>query len=105
MNLDELHQHREALLLALGIGLLQARIIWRLVRERNYCRELLLREQQSHIQKQSETLRTSIERQNELLKIVATAFASGEPPTLADLLSKAEQDWSLTRSKTPRAPG
>ncbi len=102
MNLDHLHEHREALLLALGIGLYQARTIWRLVRERNYSRELLLREQLSHTQKQNEILKRSVERQNELLRILSTAFASGEPPTLDGLLSHAERDWSLTSSKTPR---
>ena len=102
MNLDHLlHEHREELLLALGIGLSLARSLWRVVRERNCCRALLLLEQQSHMQKQSETLRKSIERQNEILRILSTAYASGEPPTLDDLLSHAERDWSLKSSKTP----
>jgi hypothetical protein len=103
MNLDHLlHEHRDECLLALGIGLSVARTMWRVVRERNYSRELLLREQQSRISSESEQLRQSIERQNEMLKLVLTAFASGEPPTLESLLSSAEQDWSLTSSKTPR---
>lgn len=101
MTTEELHLLYAALCAALGIISLQARTIWRLVRERNYSRELCLREQQSHMQKQSETLRNSIERQNELLKILATAFASAEPVTLDDLLSHAERDWSLKSSKTP----
>lgn len=88
---------------ALGIGLYQAQTIWRLARERNYCRELLLREQQSHIQKQNELLKRHIARQNELLKVVLTAFSSGEPATLEDLLSSAERDWSLRSSGTPPA--
>jgi hypothetical protein len=104
MNLDHLlHEHREELLLALGIGSYLAQAFWRVVRERNCCRALLVREQHSHMKQQSETLRNSIERQNELLRILATAFASGEPPTLESLLSHAERDWSLTSSKTPRA--
>jgi len=86
---------------ALCIGLYQARTIWRLVRERNYCRELLAREQQLHIAKQSETLKNSIARQNEMLRILARAFASGEPTTLDDLLQNAEEDWSLRSSRTP----
>lgn len=97
---NELHL-LQALLLALGIGLYQARTIWRLVRERNYCRELLIREQRSHMQKQSETLRNAIVRQNEMLKILARAYASGEPTTLDDLLQNAEDDWSLRSSRTP----
>lgn len=105
MNLDHLlHEHRDECLLALGIGLSLARSMWRVVRERNYSRELCLREQQLRISRESEQLRQSIERQNEMLKVVLTAFASGEPPTLESLLSHAEQDWSLTSSKTPRAP-
>jgi hypothetical protein len=102
MNIDHLlHEHREELLLALGIGSYLARSIWKVVRERNYCRELLVREQHSNTQKQNELLRLSIERQNELLRVVLTAFASGEPTTLDDLLSHAERDWSLKSSKTP----
>jgi hypothetical protein len=89
------HDHRtlyDVLFAALGLGSYLARTIWRVVRERNCSRELLRREQQRNI-----------ERQNEQLKILATAFASGEPPTLDDLLSHAERDWSLRSSKTPRA--
>ncbi len=91
----------QALLLALGIGLYQARTIWRLARERNYCRELLVREQRSHMLKQSETLQNAIKRQNEMLRILAKAYASGEPTTLDDLLANAEEDWSLKSSRTP----
>jgi hypothetical protein len=104
MTTEQTHQLIAAFCAALGIVSLQARTIWQLVRERNYCRELLVREQQSHMQKQSETLRNSIERQNELLKILATAFASAEPVTLDDLLSHAERDWSLKSSKMPSDP-
>jgi len=105
MNLDHLlHEHSEELLAALGIGSYLARSFWLLIRERNCCRALLLREQQSHTQKQSETLRKSIERQNEILRILSTAYASGEPPTLDDLLSHAERDWSLKSSPTPSEP-
>lgn len=105
MSIEELHQHREALSIALLIGLYQARTIWRLVRERNYCRALLVREQQSHMQKQNELLARNIARQNEMLKILATAFASGEPTTLDDLLHGAERDWSVRSSKTPSDEG
>jgi hypothetical protein len=34
-------------------------------------------------------------RVNEISTTLSTAFASGEPQTLDDLLSKAERDWSL----------
>lgn len=85
----------------LGIGLYLAQTTWRVVRERNYCREVLAREQQSHMRKQSELLKSSIERQNEMLRVLATAFASAEPVTLDDLLMRAEHDWSVRSSKTP----
>lgn len=99
---NELHL-LQALLLALGIGLYQARTIWRLVRERNYSRELLIREQRSHMQKQSATLQSAIKRQNEMLRILARAYASGEPTTLEDLLQNDDDDWRLLSSKTPPA--
>lgn len=35
---------------------------------------------------------------NETLRTVSTAFAQGEQPTLDDLLSHAEHDWSLRSS-------
>ncbi len=91
----------EALCAVLGIGLYLAQTLWRVVRERNCCRELLHREQQSNMKKQNELLRSNIARQNETLRVVLTAFASGEPVTLADLLSSAERDWSLSSSRTP----
>lgn len=100
MNLSDLSV-LEVLCAALGIISLQARTIWKLVRERNYCRELCLREQRLHMQKQSETSKNSIAQHNETLRIVLTAFAAGEPITLDDLLSSAERDWSLKSSKTP----
>ena len=82
----------EVLFAALGLGSYLVRSLWRVVRERNCSRELLRRDKQRNI-----------ERQNELVRTLATAFASGEPPTLDDLLSHAERDWSLKSSKTPRA--
>lgn len=84
------HTLYDVLFAALGLGSYLARLIWKLVRERNYSRELLRRQQQR-----------DIERQNELLKILCTAFASGEPTTLDDLLSHAERDWSVKSSRTP----
>lgn len=43
----------------------------------------------------------AIASSNETLRIVSTAFASGEPLTLDDLLSNAERDWSLRQSAAP----
>ncbi len=91
----------EALCAALGIGLYLAQSLWRSIRERNCSRELLLREQQSNMKKLLELSRANIETHNETLRVVLTAFASGEPITLDDLLSHAERDWSLRSSKTP----
>lgn len=82
----------DVLFAALGLGSYLAQNTWRVTRERNCCRELLRREQQRNI-----------ERQNELVKSLATAYASGQPPTLDDLLQRAELDWSVKSSKTPRA--
>lgn len=92
----------EALCAALGIGLYLAQALWRVVRERNCSRELLLREQQSHMRKQNELLRSNIALQNETLRVVLQAFASAEPTTLDDLLTQAEHDWRAVSSKTPR---
>lgn len=85
----------------LSTGWFLGHTMWRLVRERNYCRELLRREQQLHSSKQHELLRSNIEQQNSLLRIVSTAYASGEPVTLDDLLTRAEQDFNLRSSRTP----
>lgn len=82
----------DVLYAAAGLGSYLVQTIWRVTRERNCCRELLRREQQRNI-----------ERQNELVKSLATAYASGQPPTLDDLLQRAELDWSVKSSKTPRA--
>jgi hypothetical protein len=92
----------EALFGALGIGSYLAQTIWRLVRERNYSRELCHREQQRNISRENELLQSNIERQNEMLRVLATAYASAEPATLDDLLSRAEHDWNVRSSKTPR---
>lgn len=78
--------------------------MWRLVRERNYSRELLVQEQGSNIERLSREQRRNIARQNELVKTLVTAFACGQPPTLDDILSRAEADFSLKSAKTPRVP-
>lgn len=77
-----------------GVISLLARIIWRVVRQRNYSRELLARERQSRTHEQNETI-----------SIICTAYASAEPITLDDLLSKAERDFLAKSSKRPRDPG
>jgi len=92
----------EALSAALGIGLYLAQVIWRLVRERNYSRELLHREQLRNISRENELLQSNIETHNETLRVVLQAFASAEPTTLDDLLTQAERDWKVESSKTPR---
>jgi len=93
----------DVLFAALGLGSYLVRTIWRVVRERNYSRELLRREQQLNTERLLSEQRANIERQNELVAKLATAYSSGLPPTLDDLLNKAEHDWSLRSSKTPRA--
>ena len=92
----------ELLCVALGLGSYLARVTWRLVRERNYSRDLLSREQLRNISRENELLKNSVAQHNETLRIVCTAFAAGEPTTLDDLLSSAEHDWSVRSSKTPR---
>lgn len=82
----------DVLYAALGLGSLLAQNLWRVTRERNCCRELLRLEQQRNIAQQNETLR-----------ILSTAYASGEPTTLDDLLSSAERDFTLRSSRTPPA--
>jgi hypothetical protein len=58
--------------------------IWMLRRQARWQVKLLEEQRLSHIASQNETVR-----------IMSTAYASGEPVTLADLLSSAERDWSL----------
>jgi hypothetical protein len=91
-----LHQWLEALRPhwhALGVISYCLIRIWMLKRQRRWTRKLLAQEQRRHIDSQNETLR-----------IVSTAFASGEQPTLDDLLSAAERDWSL-KSSSPQSAG
>lgn len=61
--------------------------IWRLKRQRSWQRRHSALQEQ-HV----------IDSSNETLRIVSTAFASGEPLTLGDLLSSAERDFSLRQS-------
>lgn len=98
------HTLLQLLCAALGLGLYLGQIIWRLVRERNYSRELLVREQQLHTQRESENQRRAIERQNDIIKLLATAYASAQPATLDELLANTERDWSLRSSRTPSEP-
>lgn len=64
--------------------------IWVLWRRSRYLNEALERER----------LR-SIDSTNETIRIISTAYASGEPTTLDDLLASAERDWSLRSSEPP----
>lgn len=82
----------DVLYAALGLISFLAHNLWRVCRERNCSRELLRRE-----------LQHSIEMQNETVRILSTAYASGEPTTLDDLLSSAERDWSVRSSRKPSA--
>lgn len=91
-----MHSLNDLVYVALLIGLWWVKLTFGLFRRTRYLEELVRREQQR-----------SITRQNELLKTLATAFASGEPTTLDDLLSHAERDWSLKSSaenSSGRAP-
>lgn len=103
--IQQLVAERELLLrvlcVALGIISLLAQVLWRVVRERNCSRELLLREQQSNMRRLLELSKANIETHNETLRVVLQAFASAQPTTLDDLLTQAEHDWSLRSSKTP----
>lgn len=62
--------------------------IWSLFRQRRYSDVLLARQEQ-------QTIERVFKEVNETQRTLSTAFAQGEPQTLADLLSSAERDWSL----------
>lgn len=69
----------------------------------SYClmRMWLLHRQTRWLRRHSELQeRRAIDSSNETLRIVSTAFASGEPVTLDDLLSSAERDFTLKQSAT-----
>ena len=92
---------KDLLYAALLVGLWWIKLTFALYRRTRYLEELCRRLQQQSSERERAALKESLERQNELLRIVATAFASGEPITLDDLLSHAERDWSLRSSKKP----
>jgi hypothetical protein len=85
---------------AFGGGFVLVTNSWRLSRQNRYLRELLRRQKLESDEQLKQSEQRSVERQNETLRIVCTAYASGEPLTLADLLSKADRDWSLRSSAT-----
>jgi len=64
--------------------------MWMLRRRNVWLRKLLALEVQR-----------GIDSTNETWRIASTAYASGEPVTLDDLLSSAERDWSLRSSIPP----
>lgn len=88
---DEKRLLYEIIFALCGVISLQARIIWRVVRQRNYSRELLVREKQSRTHEHNETI-----------SIICEAYASAEPATLDDLLSRRERDFQARSSKRPR---
>jgi len=71
--------------------------IWRSYRTRQLHAEHLERERQR-------LTRFAFDQVNETSKTLSTAFAGDSPPTLADLLSHAERDWSLTSSEAGSTP-
>jgi hypothetical protein len=75
-----------------GISYLLLRI-WLLRRQKKWQHELLARQRQQYI-----------DSQNETVKIMSTAYASEEPQTLEDLLSRVERDWSLQSSERQSIP-
>ncbi len=86
---------------ALLAGCWWIKLTFSLWRRTKYLEELLRRQEQRSSEREHAMLRESLERQNELLKILAEGFATGELPTLESLLSNAEREWSLRSSKTP----
>ena len=92
---------KDLLYAALLVGSWWMKLTYALYRRNRYLEELCRRLQQESSERERQILRESLERQNETLRIVSTAYASGEPITLDDLLSHAERDWSLRSSKKP----
>ena len=86
---------------ALLVGLWWIKFTFQLWRRTKYLEELLRRQEQRSNEREHAMLREGLERQNELVKILAEAFATGQKPTLERLLNDAERDWSLRSSKTP----
>lgn len=77
-----------ALCVALGAGFGAATTIWHLFRRTRYLSAALANEQQRRISDANETWR-----------IASTAFASGKPISLEDLLNKREADFAVKSSK------
>jgi hypothetical protein len=99
--MNEPRSLKDLLYAALLVGSWWMKLTCALYRRNRYLEELCRRLQQQGSERERVLLKESLERQNELLRIVATAYASGEPTTLDDLLSHAERDWSLRSSKKP----
>lgn len=71
--------------------------IWRSYRTRQLHAEHLERERQR-------LTRFAFEQVNETSRTLSTAFANDNPPTLSELLSHAERDWSLHSSDSGCTP-
>lgn len=99
--MNEPRSLRDLLYVALSVGLWWIKFTFQLWRRTKYLEELLRRQEQRSSDEKHAMLRESLERQNELVKILAEGFATGELPTLESLLSNAEREWSLRSSKTP----
>ena len=99
--MSETRSLRDLLYAALLAGLWWIKLTYALYRRTRYLEEALERQRLHSSERERAMLRESLERQNELLRIVATAYASGEPITLDDLLSHAERDWSVKSSRKP----
>lgn len=99
--MNEPRSLNDLLYAALLAGSWWIKLTFALYRRTKYLEELCRRLQQQASEREREILRQSLERQNETLRIVTTAYASGEPITLDDLLSHAERDWSVKSSRKP----
>lgn len=64
--------------------------IWRVRRRNAYLKELLRREKELHFK-----------RYNEIATSLTREFSKGPAPTLEDLASDIDSEFTLTRSKKP----
>lgn len=75
--------------------------IWLLYRTNRWLATQLERERTRFDKQMSAQHEREMRRQNETVKTLSEAYALGEPPTLDDLLSSAERDFSVRSSVTP----
>lgn len=74
---------------------------WLLYRTNRWLAKHLELERSRYDRHMSARSEREFRRQNETVKTLSDSYARGEPPTLDDLLSSAERDWSLRSSVTP----